>query len=87
MENTQIFASIFSRATKARLSENVITVGHVGIEVNLNGWQVANNDFPQDGEPAEFRTEAEARNSKLFNRLVQRYGQDRVRIFIQHNVT
>lgn len=83
MENTQIFESIFNEAAKARFCENVITGRHVGIEVNLNGWKVANANFPRPGRPVEFATEDEAKNSELYQSLVQRYGQDRVRIFIQ----
>lgn len=83
MENTQIFESIFNESTKARLSEEVITGRHVGIEVNLNGWKVANANFPRPGRPVEFVTENEAKNSELYQNLVQRYGQDRVRTFIQ----
>ena len=85
MNNTKLFESIFNEAAKARLTEYVIKPGRAGIEVNFNGWQVANDNFPRSGAPAEFKTEAEARNSELFNRLVQRYGQDNVRTFIQHN--
>ena len=62
---TSIFESIFNEATKARLNEEVIGINKAGIEVNLNGWQVANENFPQGGAPAEFDTEAEARASGL----------------------
>lgn len=86
MDNIQIFESIFGEATKARLNEEVIGINKAGIEVNLNGWQVANENFPQGGSPAEFDTEAEAKASGLFNRLVQRYGANKVRTFVQRRV-
>lgn len=83
MDNTKLFESIFNEASKARISEDVITGGHIGIEVNLNGWKVANANFPRSGRPIEFTTEDEAKNSEFYQNLVQRYGQDRVRTFIQ----
>lgn len=86
MNNTKLFESIFSEAAKARLNEEVIGINKVGIEVNLNGWQVANENFPQGGAPAEFDTEAEAKASSLFNKLVQRYGANKVRTFVQRRV-
>jgi len=81
--NTKLFESIFNAASEARLNENVIGTGKVGIEVNLNGWKIANENFPKPGRPVEFNTENEARSSNLYQNLVQRFGQDRVRTFVQ----
>lgn len=81
--NTKLFESIFTAASEARLNENVIADGHAGIEVNLNGWKIANEHFPRPGRPAEFNTRAEALASPLYQTLVQRFGQDRVRVFVQ----
>lgn len=67
------------------LKEDTIGPGMYGIEVkDARGiWTIANENYPRGGEPAEFKNEKAARKSELWNRLVDRYGEDRVRTFRQ----
>ena len=43
----------------------------------------ASENYPRNGEPAEFKKEDDAKNSDHYKKLVGRYGEDRVRTYRQ----
>lgn len=67
------------------LKEEIIGRGRYGIEVKdpRDLWVPASENYPRNGEPAEFKKEDDAKNSDLYKRLVDRYGKDRVRTYKQ----
>ncbi len=67
------------------LDEEIIGRGKYGIEVKdpRDLWVPASENYPRNGEPAEFKKEDDAKNSNLYKRLVDRYGKDRVRTYKQ----
>lgn len=67
------------------LREEIIGKGKYGIEVKdpRDLWVPASENYPRNGEPAEFKKEDDAKNSDLYKRLVGRYGEDRVRTYRQ----
>lgn len=67
------------------LKEEIIGKGKYGIEVKdpRGLWVPAGENYPRNGEPAEFKKEDDAKNSDLYKRLVGRYGEDRVRTYRQ----
>lgn len=67
------------------LKEEIIGKGKYGIEVKdpRGLWVPASENYPRNGEPAEFKKEDDAKNSDLYKRLVGRYGEDRVRTYRQ----
>lgn len=67
------------------LDEEIIGRGKYGIEVKdpRDLWVPASENYPRNGEPAEFKKEDDAKNSDLYKRLVDRYGKDRVRTYKQ----
>ena len=67
------------------LNEEIIGRGKYGIEVKdpRDLWVPASENYPRNGEPAEFKKEDDAKNSDLYKRLVDRYGKARVRTYKQ----
>ena len=67
------------------LKEEIIGKGKYGIEVKdpRGLWVPASENYPRNGEPAEFKKGDDAKNSDLYKRLVGRYGEDRVRTYRQ----
>lgn len=67
------------------LNEEIIGRGKYGIEVKdpRDLWVPASENYPRNGEPAEFKKEDDAKNSDLYKRLVYRYGKNRVRTYRQ----
>lgn len=67
------------------LKEEIIGKGKYGIEVKdpRGLWVPASENYPRNGEPAEFKKEDDAKNSDLYKKLVGRYGEDRVRTYRQ----
>lgn len=67
------------------LKEEIIGKGKYGIEVKdpRDLWVPASENYPRNGELAEFKKEDDAKNSDLYKRLVGRYGEDRVRTYRQ----
>lgn len=67
------------------LKEEIIGKGKYGIEVKdpRGLWVPASENYPRNGELAEFKKEDDAKNSDLYKRLVGRYGEDRVRTYRQ----
>lgn len=67
------------------LEEEIIGRGKYGIEVKdpRDLWVPASENYPRNGEPAEFKKEDDAKNSDLYKRLVDRYGKARVRTYKQ----
>lgn len=67
------------------LKEEIIGKGKYGIEVKdpRGLWVPASENYPRNGEPAEFKKGDDAKNSDLYKKLADRYGKDRVRIYRQ----
>lgn len=67
------------------LKEEIIGKGKYGIEVKdpRGLWVPASENYPRNGELAEFKKEDDAKNSDLYKKLVGRYGEDRVRTYRQ----
>lgn len=67
------------------LNEEIIDKGKYGIEVKdpRGLWVPASANYPKNGEPVEFKKEDEAKKSDVYKRLVDRYGEDKVRTYKQ----
>lgn len=67
------------------LKEEIIGKGKYGIEVKdpRGLWVPASANYPKNGEPVEFKKEGEAKKSDVYKRLVDRYGEDKVRTYKQ----
>lgn len=67
------------------LNEEIIGKGKYGIEVKdpRGLWVPASANYPKNGEPVEFKKEGEAKKSDVYKRLVDRYGEDKVRTYKQ----
>jgi len=77
-------SSKFNTFSSLFIKQDVIKKGKYGIELNLNGWKIINaNGKPAGGEPAEFDSESEAKSSEMYQDLVLRYGEDKVRTYKQ----
>lgn len=67
--------------SRPRMTEDIISRGRFGIEVRgATGWDLANNEYPKPGDIVEFPSEAKAKASELWKRLVDRYGEKNVRV-------
>lgn len=76
--------SKFNTFSSLFIKNDLLKPGTFGIEVDLNGWKIANVDGKlSGGEPAEFNSEEDAKNSEIFKNLANRYGEDKVRTYKQ----
>ena len=81
-QSFHVFSSVLVK--NSAIESKILKPGTFGIEADVNGWKIVNTEGkPAGGEPVEFDSEGDAKNSTIFKNLVERYGADKVRVYKQ----